>query len=159
MFCHTRRTPSFIIAAVSLKRQLIAIFARALRCIPIARPRDLATDGTGTIQSENLDDPVVIERAFGDSTKASGTSGSSSSSSLSPRQETGKCRILGNGTKFKSEVAVGDELMTHEHPEFRGRVVAVESDESLLLAEPIEPPFEPGQEFKVNIHPQCCREN
>jgi hypothetical protein len=39
---------------VSLKRKVIAFFAKILRCVPIHRPRDVAMAGEGTIQSEGI---------------------------------------------------------------------------------------------------------
>ncbi len=54
MFCKTGRTPSFIIAAVSMKRKIIAWFARVLKCIPVERPRDTAALGEGFIHSEGI---------------------------------------------------------------------------------------------------------
>lgn len=48
----TGRTPSFIVAEVSLKRKVIAFFAKILRCIPIHRPRDVAIPGEGNVSSD-----------------------------------------------------------------------------------------------------------
>jgi 1-acyl-sn-glycerol-3-phosphate acyltransferase len=63
----TGRTPSFIIAEVSLKRKVIAFFAKILRCVPIHRPRDVALAGEGTIQSDgtalSLTTPASVEAA------------------------------------------------------------------------------------------------
>jgi hypothetical protein len=42
---------------VSLKRKVIAFFAKILRCVPIHRPRDVAAVGEGTIQSEGILSP------------------------------------------------------------------------------------------------------
>lgn len=112
MFSRTGRTPSFIIAEVSLKRKVIAFFAKILRCVPIHRPRDVAMAGEGTIQSEGA-------------------------------------QVHGAGTNFKSSVTIGDELIVHQRPDWRGRVTAIESDTELTVSEPITPPFEEGQKFKV----------
>lgn len=53
MLSHCTRTPAFIVAAVSLKRKVIAFFSWVLRSIPVYRPRDLAKWCQGTIHSKD----------------------------------------------------------------------------------------------------------
>ena len=57
--------------------------------------------------------------------------------------------VHGSGTKFTAEFEPGDELMIHERPSLRARVVSVESDDQLALHESVEPPLKEGQKFKV----------
>ena len=60
--------------------------------------------------------------------------------------------VHGSGTKFTAEFEPGDELMIHERPSLRARVVSVESDDQLALHESVEPPLKEGQKFKVTLN-------
>ncbi len=58
-------------------------------------------------------------------------------------------KVYGRGTKFTSAIAVGDDILVHQRPEFRGRVTSIQSDEVLTVSAAIEPPLPEGQKYKV----------
>jgi len=47
----TTRSVGFLAAAKSMRRKWVGMFAKALNSIPVERPQDLATPGTGKINN------------------------------------------------------------------------------------------------------------
>jgi glycerol-3-phosphate O-acyltransferase/dihydroxyacetone phosphate acyltransferase len=106
IMCTCQRNISYLVAEKSWQRPIIGHLAWAMGAVPVKRAQDSANRGSGSV---SVDIKIIST------------------------ETNSKMKMVGRGTKFISEIKIGDKI---RFPQCAHgvKVVSVESDESLTLA-------------------------
>lgn len=109
VLCTCRRHVSYLMAEASWKRRIVGDIAWALGVVPVKRAQDDAVQGSGTLK---LEKPVAIAKT-------------------ETEEERTLIPVLGTGTKFLTELAVGDKIRP-PGTAYGLKVTSIENDTKMI---------------------------